>query len=82
LRVLPEGIRRKQRIDHQNITAIWHPLLPNTICRRRLAGPVGCPLWVMCGRRPIGKNFFDVGAALVGAVMCAACLCGADGRWP
>jgi hypothetical protein len=30
-------------------------------------------LWVMCGRRPIGKIFFDVGAALAGAVMCAAC---------
>jgi len=25
-----------------------------------------CPLWVMCGRRLIGKSFFDVDAALVG----------------
>ena len=25
-----------------------------------------CPLWVMCGRRLIGKSSFDVDAALVG----------------
>jgi hypothetical protein len=34
----------------------------------------------MCGRRLIGKDFFDVAAALVGAVMCAACSCSAHGR--
>jgi hypothetical protein len=30
----------------------------------------------MCGRHLIGKSFFDVSAALAGAVMCPAYLCG------
>jgi len=38
-------------------------------------------LWVMCGRRP-GKNFLTLMQHWSGAVMCTACLCGLDGRWP
>jgi hypothetical protein len=30
-----------------------------------------CPLWAMCGRLRVGKNFLHV-AALVGAAMCSA----------
>jgi hypothetical protein len=41
-----------------------------------------CPLWVMCGRRLIDKSFFTLMQHWSGAVMCPACLCGADGRWP
>ena len=38
--------------------------------------------WVMCGRRLIDKGFFTLMQHWSGAVMCPACLCGADGRWP
>jgi hypothetical protein len=32
-----------------------------------------CPLWVMCGRRLIGKNLFTLMQHWSGAVMCPAC---------
>ena len=31
------------------------------------------PLWVMCGRLPVGKGLCDVDASWSGAVMCSAC---------
>ncbi len=39
------------------------------------------PSAAMCGRLPVGKGILDGDAALVGAAMCPACLCGAD-LWP
>jgi hypothetical protein len=36
----------------------------------------------MCGRRLIDKSFFTLMQHWSGAVMCPACWCGADGRWP
>ena len=41
-----------------------------------------CPLWVMCERRPIDKSFFTLMQHWSGTVMCPACWCGTDGRWP
>jgi hypothetical protein len=35
----------------------------------------------MCGRLPVGKDYFDGNAELVGAAMCPACLCGTV-EWP
>jgi hypothetical protein len=31
-----------------------------------MIGTAPRPLWVMCGRRLIGKSYFDIDAALVG----------------
>jgi hypothetical protein len=46
---------------------------------QRTAGPY---IWVMCGRRRLGKNFLTFLQHWSGAVMCPACLRGTDGRWP
>src|SRR5262249_32141159 len=42
---------------------------------------LACPLWVMCGRR-LGKNFLTLLQHWSGAVMCPACLCGAQAAGP
>ena len=43
---------------------------------RRTGVGFKCLLWVMCGRRRLGKNFLTHLQHWSGAVMCAACLCG------
>ena len=38
-----------------------------------------CPLSTLCGRLPVGKDVLELSAGLVGAAMCSACRCGAEG---
>src|SRR6516162_2813879 len=62
-------------IPGAGLSGIWWspPLRPRIRPYRSVSGVVHhskigsrCPLWVVCGRRLIGKSFFDVDAALVG----------------
>ncbi len=61
--------------------ALDSPPLAVLVDRSKQMSPIILVI-VMCGRPLLCKGKVTDGAVESGAVMCPACWCGADGRWP